>query len=296
MGEAVLTNSTSASATVTGLTNGTAYVFKVAGVNGVGTGSYSSGVSTIPVTFTVCGGPGNGCYDSTASISDGAAKLPDGSIIDYTFANGSSGFKVWKERGGNRILNATGLWSFGWQKQLTSAGTSYSNQDFITSTRLGGRICPPHVFIDFNNMTANNRCLYFDTGNLASGITDIGRWSWGGTGRGGGSSFFEGNVSACSNSGMRLPTIYETTASDPGSGLPGSDGISPTWAGTTRGVPSFGSGVNWTASAHTSDSNHFWVWENSSASYYGMMGWGGSGPAVYEGHTSSLLSVRCVLP
>ena len=46
-GTAVLTNSTSASATVTGLTNGTAYVFKVAGVNGVGTGSYSSASSSV---------------------------------------------------------------------------------------------------------------------------------------------------------------------------------------------------------------------------------------------------------
>ncbi|NDC26016.1 MAG: hypothetical protein EBZ49_18055, partial [Proteobacteria bacterium] len=46
-GTAVLTNSTAASATVTGLTNGTAYVFKVAGVNGVGTGSYSSASSSV---------------------------------------------------------------------------------------------------------------------------------------------------------------------------------------------------------------------------------------------------------
>ena len=51
-GTAVLTNSTAASATVTGLTNGTAYVFKVAGVNGVGTGSYSLPSSS--VTPAVC--------------------------------------------------------------------------------------------------------------------------------------------------------------------------------------------------------------------------------------------------
>ena len=39
--------STATSATVTGLTNGTAYVFRVAGVNGVGTGSYSTVSSSV---------------------------------------------------------------------------------------------------------------------------------------------------------------------------------------------------------------------------------------------------------
>jgi hypothetical protein len=51
--------STATSVTVTGLTNGTAYVFRVAAVNGIGTGSYSAASSSVtpaaapsvPVTF-----------------------------------------------------------------------------------------------------------------------------------------------------------------------------------------------------------------------------------------------------
>lgn len=39
--------SSAATATVTGLTNGTAYVFRVAGVNGVGTGTYSSASNSV---------------------------------------------------------------------------------------------------------------------------------------------------------------------------------------------------------------------------------------------------------
>lgn len=66
--------STATSATVTGLTNGTAHVFRVAAVNGVGTGSYSAassavtpGAAAVPVTFAAIYSLGNGSYSVTGS-------------------------------------------------------------------------------------------------------------------------------------------------------------------------------------------------------------------------------------
>jgi hypothetical protein len=57
--------STETSATVTGLTNGTSYLFRVAGINQLGVGSYSSTVSAAPnpqisVSYLLVGGGGGG--------------------------------------------------------------------------------------------------------------------------------------------------------------------------------------------------------------------------------------------
>jgi hypothetical protein len=55
---------------------------------------------------------------------------PSGSTLTLQFATGSSGFKIWKEKGGTKILNATGLVANGWQQQLMRAGTAFSGTDF----------------------------------------------------------------------------------------------------------------------------------------------------------------------
>jgi hypothetical protein len=93
--------STSTTATVTGLTNGTAYYFKVAATNSIGTGSYSTASSAVtPNTCAIGGacvvsniGPGGGVVfyigatatNIVSGISDG------GTILEY----GSEATKVW---------------------------------------------------------------------------------------------------------------------------------------------------------------------------------------------------------
>jgi len=56
--------STATSATVTGLTNGTAHVFRVAGINGIGTGAYSTASAavtpSVPPPVTLNSGSGSG--------------------------------------------------------------------------------------------------------------------------------------------------------------------------------------------------------------------------------------------
>ncbi|NBT36492.1 MAG: hypothetical protein EBT03_13320, partial [Betaproteobacteria bacterium] len=170
-------------------------------------------------------------------MTDGAAKLPDGTIIDYTFANGSSGFKVWKERGGSRILPANGLVASGnWQKQLTRAGTAFSATDFIlSSTNVAGRVCPTHVFLSHSEMTATGRCLYYDAGNAAQSLNaamgnGIQTSDWlnfndvSGSGRGISKSYYEGNIKTCADKGMRLPVMFETSMNQ-SSSPPTGDGI-----------------------------------------------------------------------
>lgn len=197
---------------------------------------------------------------------------PGGVPMSLQYANGSSGFKIWKEKNGNRILNASGYTSRSWQRKLIRAGTEFviptsSDSFFTTSTNIAGRVCPPHVFLSHSDMTATNRCLYYDSGSAApepldsagtAGVeaTDwLQDWNRPATGRGTGSSYYEGNIKTCADKGMRLPTLYETTISQSdfegaANLLPSGDiGVSPTAAGNS-GIPAPAVGQDlWTASA-----------------------------------------------
>ncbi|NDC96439.1 fibronectin type III domain-containing protein [bacterium] len=100
------TASATASQIVTGLTNGTAYVFRVAAINGVGTGAYTAASSSVtpsatfltvsPASGTSDNGTayywsGSGTAASPLQTSDAAA--PNG--IDWGFAYGANTYRLW---------------------------------------------------------------------------------------------------------------------------------------------------------------------------------------------------------
>ena len=283
--------STDTTATVTGLNPGTAYTFQVAAVNAQGTGSYSASSASVTPIAPSCSGD---CY-TEAGVGVGAERLgPGGSTITLQYANGSSGFLIWQEKNGNRILNSTGLIANGWQRALTRAGTAFDG-DLTSSAVIStivGRVCPTHVFINHSNMTTTGKCLYYDSAFYSQSLSKD--WTGGaiesedyianafsaGSGRGSAASFYEGNVKTCADKGMRLPTMYETTMNQPGSNVPAGDGIAPTWAGS-NGVPS--SGWSWTASNSGYSQYYFWLWNGV---YSANMGY----------NADSGYSVRCVLP
>ncbi|MFM8269920.1 MAG: IPT/TIG domain-containing protein, partial [Pseudomonadota bacterium] len=241
---------------------------------------------------------------------------PGGSILTLQYGNGSSGFKVWKEKNGTRILNATGLVANGWQKKLTPEGTGFSSTTFTTASDIAGRACPTHVFLNHSNMLATGRCLYYDAGNpqqrldaawsywitTGEAIDWLKQWDTTPTGRGTDSSYYEGNIKTCNQKGMRLPTIYETDVTDYSNSekqacLPTGDSITPQFSGISNGVPS--SGWMWTSSAskvngegaqHVPYTFLIWRSNNSTSSEVGLSSdeWGG--------YRINPVTVRCVLP
>ena len=233
------------------------------------------------------------CYTGAQTLPIGSIRVgPSGSFLELVYANSLSGFKIWKQLGGIKILNATGLVSNGWQKTLNRSGNQFTTSDFTIAGGIAGRVCPPNVFLTHDDMTATGRCLYHDQGNylpalnVDSGIEAedwLAEWDRPETGRGTGSSYYEGNVKVCADKGMRLPTAYETTMNNPGIFLPtGDEGVTPIWAGAS-GVPYGGGWYAWTASAGTSVSPGYWRWAGS---YFGSNNYFPAGTR----------EVRCVLP
>ncbi|MFM8270152.1 MAG: hypothetical protein ACKN9V_08190 [Pseudomonadota bacterium] len=227
------------------------------------------------------------CYSDAAAISNGVAIGPDSTEMVYVFANGTSGFKVWREKNGDRILNASGKIENGWQKKLDAAGTEFST-DFVTASDVAGRACPENVVLDPTNMFAEDQCLYYDPGNAPQALNKDQRGTvgndylegWGPT-----ASYFEGNIKTCANKGMRLPALYETNLSSAPANLPIEDkfGSEPDWAGE-KGVPPF-MGDTWTASASPENVQKYFTWKLGSPS-----------PEASKFSFNEVKYVRCVVP
>jgi hypothetical protein len=246
--------------------------------------------------YAKCGYAGvPSCYDPTFVASNSSACLKNGVQIDYFFANGTSGFKVWKASGGvNRFLRASGLWEGpnDWQKTLDRKGRGFTTAFLADSFNIEGRVSPTHVFLNDGNKTATGQWLYY-TKNMGEKTLDASTGIIGedrltksddiASGGGSAPSWYEGNIKTCADLGMRLPTLYETTVVKPSGNLPRD--WTPQFGGT--GVPYGGGSFNgtWSATAVRGNSGTFWQW-----------GYGSGTTGVHWISLSNAARVRCVLP
>lgn len=207
-------------------------------------------------TYTECGAEGDSCYENNEAMTLGIATTPSGKALEYVFANGSDGFKIWKEQGGDRILRANGLDE--WALELNSSGKGFINTEFTNhkvgtdTTIIAGRVCPPNVYIDDSNKFTTGNCLYYSpTFREAPGHNPTAH------------EWFRTNFSTCSEKQMRAPVLYETTATGITQFYEDLLGGAPVYAGD-KGVPS-GGGQAWSATSYGQNWFQYWWWNGSSS-------------------------------
>jgi len=239
------------------------------------------------------------CYSGAQSLAIGTERQGPGDVLMSLQYNGNHTFKIWKEKCGDRILNASGLVANGWQKKLDRPGTSFgadlTDSNYIQ--KITGVVCPTNVFVNYDNMATTNRCLYYFVGfdyawehgpfalnyysNGVLGEDYLTQWSMAGTGNGTGPSWYEGNVKPCADAGFRMPTLYETTAT----GIDSYYHFPPTDA-----TPIFGgNGIPFTTFTWTSS-----AMDGNPGDYYSWSGTGDTADHIYYSTQEVLL--MCVLP
>jgi hypothetical protein len=244
---------------------------------------YSFG-STYRGTPVACGA---NCYANSSAISAGLAYTATGKTLLLTNS-------IWVHANGTNVLRVDG--SDNWHYALNPDGTSYSSNLLNKNTAtIGGRTCPASVYVDDTNKVAAGRCVYYDQGNLAQRLdapnadgaidqTTVGSIRIGNRASSAG-NWYSGNIQTCANKGMRLPTLYETTAAQPDATyLPvdATNNPTPSWSTMLTGVPmAAGAAYSWTASASTVYSGGYWVWVGTTT----------SGRSY-----SDTAAVRCIVP
>jgi len=134
-----------------------------------------------PYEGATCGGTGDSCYDDAEAMAEGTTQTPSGKELElYTNALGVT---LWKEKDGNRILNACGMDV--WQKKLIPNGRKHSSEDFTDIDLIDGIAMPESVFYDADAPDGNTHpatdtasdfenedmCLYYtDSADQPGGV------------------------------------------------------------------------------------------------------------------------------
>lgn len=229
----------------------------------------------------LCGEANDSCYNNKAALAAGSAVTFTGKAL--VLMNG-----IWSEKDGTRVLSPNGLdeWAFA----LTPDGRKFST-NHLKRSDIAGRVCPKNVFMP-GNLVATGRCLYYDAGNpaqrldapsgdsvteqMTAGSIRLGVWNTNAGGNGTAASWYEGNIQTCAAKGMRLPTLYETTANPAGNPIDALPTFSP-----GEGVPSVGNAYTWTATALYSSYSaaSYMLWSGTSSGYQSL---------------TTISSIRCV--
>jgi hypothetical protein len=141
--------STATSATITGLTNGTAYVFRVAGINGIGTGAYSTQSAAVTPTA------GDPFFSSVSLLLPMDTAFTDLSSTPKTVTNSGgsistaqkkngAGSGLFNSSGGTDVLTISHNAGFSFQAgdsftiECWYYPTSFGSYNYLISKGLGG--------------------------------------------------------------------------------------------------------------------------------------------------------------